>query len=59
MRVRKVIASIGLSVGLTGAGVVAAAPQLVMGSGATAGLPTVCIDDKFCEPGGGFPLPVD
>jgi hypothetical protein len=57
MRIRKVIAGIGLTVGLSGAGVVAAVPQLVMGSGATAGLPTVCIDGKFCEPGG--PLPTD
>jgi hypothetical protein len=56
MRVRKMIAGIGLSIGLGGAGVVAAAPQLVIGSSATAGEPSVCIGVKFCEPGG---LPTD
>lgn len=59
MRIRKVVAGVGLTIGLTGAGVVAAAPSLVIGSTATAGEPTVCIDEKFCEPGPGWPIGAD
>jgi hypothetical protein len=51
VRYRKVIAAIGLVAGLGGGGVVAGAPSLVVGSTATAGVPTVCWDTatrKIC-----------
>jgi hypothetical protein len=48
VRIRKVIACVGLAIGLSGAGVVAAAPQLVIGAATAAGVPGPCGTD-VCE----------
>jgi hypothetical protein len=48
VRIRKLIACIGLTFGLSGAGVVAAAPQLVIGGAPAAGVPGPC-GTNVCE----------
>jgi hypothetical protein len=45
VRIRKLIACVGLTIGMSGAGIVAAAPQLVMGGTSAAGVPGPCGTD--------------
>ena len=52
MSVRKVLATVALAGGLSGAGLIVANTGLVIGSTADAGVMTVCINKTTCSPGG-------
>jgi hypothetical protein len=53
VRLRHLMATASLVVGLTGAGIVALNSSTVVGSTSDAGVVTVCMTRSVCKPGGG------
>jgi hypothetical protein len=60
VRLRRLVATASLVIGLTGAGAVALNSSTVVGSTSDAGVVTVCFTKTLCKPGGGpirvFPI---